>query len=161
MKPSEPLQYPADFPPSTKWKRFFIGVRWLGPDLSFLKDLRASQASRSLASMDVWGGGARNTVAAAAGAAFAKYCGWPTPYFLPNDNVSVIAGGSKFGALDTTDVREAIGTIEEVVGTQMGKTFWEASGSATFGVLVDKLVAAAGPNHSFEADGYAAAQLKR
>ena len=157
MQPSEPLQYPAHFPPSTRWKRFFIGVRWLGPDLSFLKDLRTNQASRSAVSMEIWGGGNRKAVAAAAGAAFAKYCGWPKPYFLPSDDVSVIAGGPKFGALDTTDVGDAIGAIEEIVGTQMGPTFWEASGAATFGELVDKLVVAAGPNHSFKADGFAAA----
>jgi hypothetical protein len=111
--------------------------------------------------MEVWGGAARKAFATVAGAAFAKYCGWSKPFFLPSDNVAVIANGPKFGALDTTDVRDAIGVIEELVGTQMGKTFWEHSGSATFGELVDKLVAAAGPNHSFEADGYAAAVVSR
>jgi hypothetical protein len=161
MQPGEPLRYPAHFPPSTRLKRFFIGVRWLGPDLSFLKDLRANQASRCAASMEVWGSGNRKAVAAAAGAAFAKYCHWPQPYFLPSDNVAVIAGGHKFGGFDTTDVRDAIGAIEEMAGTQMGPTFWEASGTGTFGELIDKLIVAAGPNHSFEADGYAAAQLKR
>jgi len=150
MQPGEPLKYPPHFPPSTKWKRFFIGVRWLGPDMSFLKDLRSAQSSRTAASMSVWGGGDRQALAASVGTAFSMYCGWPTPHFLPIDNVSVIAGGPRFGALDDTDVLDAIGAIEEIADTRMGAAFWEACGSDTLGELVDQLLAAAGPNNSFK-----------
>ncbi|MGY0653051.1 hypothetical protein ACW7GZ_14570, partial [Luteimonas sp. A537] len=76
---------------------------------------------------------------------FAKYCNWPSPYFLPEDNVSVIAGGSTFGWLDGTDTCEAIGAIEEIVGTKMAPAFWEAAGAGTMGQLVDRLRVASGP----------------
>src|SRR6185437_2757811 len=137
MHPSEPLQYPTHFPPTGRWKRFFIGVRWLGPDTSFFSNLRAAQNARSLESMSVWGGVDRQALASALGLVFAKHCNWPSPYFLPEDNVSVIAGGSTFGWLHETDIGEAISAIEEIVGAKMAPAFWEASGSDTLGQLVD------------------------
>ena len=57
------LVFPEHFPPATRWKKFFIGVRWLGPDLSFFKDLKAQQAARSADSMHAWGGGMRQQIA--------------------------------------------------------------------------------------------------
>ena len=99
--------------------------------------------------MGVWGGGDRLALAEGAGRAFSRHCGWPTPYFLPGDNVAVISSGPKFGALDSTDVLDAIGAIEEIADANMGSAFWEACGSSTFGELVDQLLAAAGPNNSF------------
>jgi hypothetical protein len=150
MHPGEPLQYPSHYPPTDKWKRFFIGVRWLGPDLSFFKDLRSAQASRTLESMSAWGGGDRRLLVTEIGVALARYCRWPTPYFLPQDKVSVVVGGPKFAAADDTDVHDVIGAIEEIADVKMGAAFWEASGSGTLGELVDQLLAAAGPNNSFK-----------
>ena len=150
MLPSEPLQYPPHFPPDGKWKCFFIGVRWLGPDTSFFSDLRAAQNARSLESKRLWGGGERQALAVAMGEMFATYCRWPTPYFLPDDHVAVIAGGASFGWLDHTDVDEAIGAVEEIVGTKMTPAFWKAAGSGTLGQLVDQLVAAASPDRAFK-----------
>ncbi|MGY0613467.1 hypothetical protein ACW7G5_14720 [Luteimonas sp. A501] len=95
--------------------------------------------------MSAWGGGDRQVLASSLGAVFAKYCNWPSPYFLPEDNVSVIAGGSTFGWLDGTDTCEAIGAIEEIVGTKMAPAFWEAAGAGTMGQLVDRLRVASGP----------------
>ena len=150
MLPGEPLKYPSDFPPTGGWKRFFLGVRGLGPDLSFFKDLRSAQAARSLVLMDMWGGGDRQALALHVSAAFATQCRWPTPYFLPNDNVSTIAGGPKFGWLDDTDVWAAICAVEEIADVKMGDSFWENSGESTLGQLVDQLLVAAGPNNSFK-----------
>lgn len=150
MHPGEPLQYPPHFPPTTRWKRFFIGVRGLGPDLSFFKELRASQSSRTVESMSTWGGGERQSLAVAVGSIFAKYCNWPSPHFLPEDSVSVIAGGSTFGWLDETDVGDAIAAIEELVGAKMPQGFWDEAGSSTLGQLLDQLASAAGPNQSFK-----------
>ena len=150
MQPSEPLQYPHDFPPAGGRKRFFLGVRWLGPDLSFFKGLRAAQAARTLVLMDIWGGGERQALATLVGGAFSAHCRWPTSYFLPNDSVSTIAGGPSFGWLDDTDVRDAIGAIEEIADVKMGDSFWESSGETTLGHLVDRLLVAAGPNNSFK-----------
>jgi hypothetical protein len=100
--------------------------------------------------MNVWGGGERQALASAVSSIFSRHCNWPTPYFLPRDNVSVIAGGSKFGWLDDTDVHEAVGAIEEIIGVKMASAFWAASGAKTFGQLVDQLLAAAGPDNSFK-----------
>ena len=150
MQPGAPLQYPPHFPPITRWKRFFIGVRGLGPDLSFFKDLRATQSSRTAECLSAWASGEREAFALAVGSIFAKYCNWPSPYFLPGDSVSVIAGGSSFGWLDGTDVGAAIGAIEELVGVKMPQDFWDEAGSSTLGQLLDQLASAAGPNHSFK-----------
>jgi len=150
MHPGEPLQYPPHYPPTTRWKRFFIGVRGLGPDLSFFRDLRASQGARTVESMSAWGGGERLALAEAVGSIFSKHCNWPSPHFLPGDRVSVIAGGSTFGWLDETDVGDAIQAIEELVGAKMPPGFWDQAGSGTLGQLVDQLASAAGPNPSFK-----------
>jgi len=150
MHPGEPLQYPSHYPPTDRWKRFFIGLRWLGPDLSFFKTLRSTQASRNSSTMSAWGGGDRQALASDVGIAFSRYCRWPTPYFLPGDVVSVVVGGPKFAAVDDADVEDVIGAVEEISDVKMGAAFWEACGSITVGELVDQLLAAAGPNNSFK-----------
>jgi hypothetical protein len=146
MHPGQPLQYPPHFPPTTRRKRFFLGVRGVGPDMSFLKELRASQGSRTTESMSEWGGGERQALAVAVGSIFAKYCNWLSPHFLPGDSVAVIAGGSTFGWLDETDVGDAIGAIEELVGVKMPQGFWDEAGLSTLGQLLGQLASAAGPN---------------
>lgn len=150
MHLGEPLQYPSHYPSTDRWKRFFIGVRWLGPDLSFFKALRSAQASRTSSTMNVWGGGERQALASDLGIAFSRYCRWPTPYFLPGDVVSVVVGGPKFAAVDNTDIEDAIGAVEEIADVKMGPAFWKAAGSHTVSELVDQLLAVAGPNNSFK-----------
>src|SRR5574337_1388714 len=100
MLPDDPLRYPSHYPPTERWQRFFIGVRWLGPDLSFFKQLEAQQGSRSSRLLDCWGGGDRASVAAEVGIIFARRLRWSSPYFLPGDNVAVIAGGPRFASID-------------------------------------------------------------
>jgi hypothetical protein len=148
--PDEPLRYPAHYPPTNRWQRFFIGVRWLGPDLSFFKDLRSAQASRTRETIDAWGGHDRQLLATEVGIALAMQCGWPTPFFVPDDHIAVIVGGPMFAATDVTDVSNAIGAMEEIADVKMGAAFWEASGSSTLGDLVDQLLAAAGPDNAFK-----------
>ena len=92
----------------------------------------------------------RQSLAALVGAAFSAQCGWPTPYFLPDDNVSTIAGGPSFGWPDRTDVGATIDAIEAAIDAKMGASFWQASGVGTLGQLVDQLAIAAGPNNSFK-----------
>lgn len=77
------LHYPSDFPPTDRWKKFFIGVRWLGPDISFFADLKKVQAARSLTEMEQWGGGERQKLAEAISAALAVQLGWKSAVFLP------------------------------------------------------------------------------
>ena len=150
MHPDEPLKYPSHYPPTGRWKRFFIGVRWIGPDLSFFKILRSTQASRTSSSLNAWGGGDRQALAAAVGVVFSWHCRWPTPYFLPGDMLSVVLGGPGFAAIDDADIEDAIGAVEETAGVKLGATFWDPCGSSTVGTLVDQLLTAAGPDCSFK-----------
>ena len=143
MTAHPPLRYPPDYPPTTRWKRFFLGVPWLGPDLRFFRALHATQAARTAASMAAWGGGVRQALAEAVGAIFAEHCAWPTPWFLPDDDVAVIADGPGVGWFEDPDRGAAIKAIEALVGTRRPDAFWTSAGSATLGALVDQLVHAA------------------
>ena len=140
MPKSHALNYPAHFPPSDGWGRFFLGVRWLGPDLSFFSQIASLQRARTLKSMDEWGGGERQSTAMLLGSILARRLRWPTPYFLPDDSVAVVVGGPKFGGVDSVDLSDSIGEIEEQLGIKPGPAFWEASGSSTLGGLVDGLL---------------------
>ena len=137
-----PLEYPSHYPPTDRWKRFFIGVRWLGPDLSFFKQLRSQQGARVPGCMTGWGGGDRQALAAHVSSIFAKQLRWPCPYFLPNDKLAVIAGGPEFRSIDDLGADEAVGEIEEHLGITMGAAFWQAAASGTLGELVDQLLVA-------------------
>jgi len=139
---SEELRYPENFPPTGGWDRFFLGVRWLGPDTSFFKDLRKRQASRTAEDMSAWGSGDLREIAMILGEAFSRYCGWPTPYFLPNDVVTVVANGPSFGWMDTTDTEEAVRFIEEALDLTMGAEFWQGIDRETMSDLVSRLLAA-------------------
>src|SRR5881392_3480618 len=107
MRAEDPLRYPPNFPPTNKWDRFFLGVRWLGPDTSFFKKLRQSQSARTADVLSRWGGGKRQDVATLVGAAFSTYLQWPTPFFLPDDDLAVISNGPNFGWVDSTDQGDA------------------------------------------------------
>lgn len=143
MTPLDPLQYPAHYPPSDRWQRFFIGVRRLGPDLSFFRELHAAQAARTPDAMNAWGGGQRQALATTIGVVLSRYCNWPGPFFLPDDSFSVIAGGSSFGWLDEADVDSAIRALEELSGASMPSGFWDAAASSNLADVVDQLMAAA------------------
>jgi hypothetical protein len=150
MRSEDPLQYPPHYPPTDRWQRFFIGVRWLGPDLSFFKQLSAQQKARTSELLVQWGGGTRQQVANKISAILARRFRWSSIYFLPGDNVGVIAGGPRFDSIDGgLDVEEAIDEIEEGLGITMPKAFWQGAGSSTLGEIVDQLLAAgAAPTHS-------------
>ena len=152
MRSDEPLQYPPHYPPTDRWKRFFIGVRWLGPDLSFFKQLSAQQKSRTSEVMEHWGGGIRQEVATEISAIFAKRLRWPSPYFLPCDIVGVIAGGPRFDSIDgDIDAKDAISEIEEYLGITMPASFWQNAASTTLADLAHHLLEAqAAAGNSFE-----------
>ncbi|SFS16992.1 hypothetical protein SAMN05216570_3439 [Dyella sp. OK004] len=144
MLPSEPLRYPDHYPPTNRWKKFFIGVRWLGPDLSFFGHLRQQQASRTVELMGIWGGGEPRSLAIAVGAIFSRHLHWASPYFVPDDPLSVVAGGPRFGAIDSDlDVSDALGEIEEMLGVPLGPVFWRDAAGCTMGELVERLLQAA------------------
>lgn len=120
----QPLQYPAHYPPTDRWKRFFIGVRWLGPDLSFFSALKGRQAARSPALLNAWGGGNRQHLAERVGRIIAKRLHWRTSVFLPEDRINVVLGGPTFDGTDAFDAWEAVRAIEEEFGVKFPDAFW-------------------------------------
>lgn len=119
-----PLRYPDHYPPTERWKKFFIGVRVLGPDLSFFPALEAQQAARTAIVLEAWGGGTRQENAAVVGAIFARRLGWCSPYFLPADALAVILGGPAFDRTDSKDAFDAINEVEEQLGVSLPKALW-------------------------------------
>ncbi len=145
MTSDDTLQYPPHYPPTDRWQRFFIGVRWLGPDLSFFKKLSALQRSRTQEQLALWGGGNRQYVATLIGVILARRLRWPSAYFLPGDNFGVIAGGPRFDSIDgDLDIADAICEIEEQLGVAMPQSFWQSSGTSTLGDVVDQLQSPSG-----------------
>jgi hypothetical protein len=96
-----PLRWPEHFPPSTGVERFFIGVRWLGPDLSFFQALRALQASRDRSSQSAWGNDVERRKLVRFFSAFLhRYVRWPGRYFIPEDALATCLYGPKFDMMD-------------------------------------------------------------
>lgn len=146
MGPDQPLRYPPHYPPTDRWKKFFIGVRWLGPDLSFFSQLRSQQGSRTASSLDIWGGGDRQALAAMIGEVLSTRIRWPSPYFVPGDHVSVAFGGPEFQSMDgDLGAENALRDIEERLGVPLGRTFRDLTNLATLGDLVDALTGAREP----------------
>ncbi|WP_421567342.1 hypothetical protein [Stenotrophomonas sp. PD6] len=139
---SDVLTYPPHYPPRQRWARFFIGVRWLGPDLSFFTALKSLQGSRAAQQMDQWGGGARQRIATVVGEAFARQLRWPSPWFLPGDRLEVIVGGPRFASMDTQqDIANALGEIQQMLGVALPRSYWEIASARTLGEVVDHLMA--------------------
>jgi hypothetical protein len=139
--PNEPLQYPPHYPPTDRWKKFFIGVRWLGPDLSFFKDLRRQQGARTSECMKAWGSTAQEELASVFGRAFKKKLRWPTSYFLPKDKFVVIAHGPKFDMIDNSELlEEVIEEVENYKGNRFPLSFWQASFAKTLGEVVNEIL---------------------
>jgi hypothetical protein len=138
-----PLSYPPTFPPTSKCKRFFLGVRWLGPDLNFLDEIKAQQAARDPSAMDCWPVSARHE-AFETGRILARHLHWPTPYFIPGDRVDVILGGPEFSSIDDLGAEEAVAALEQHFGVTMGDPFWHAAASETLGQLLEGLLMARG-----------------
>jgi hypothetical protein len=136
---ADPLVFPPHFPPTTRWKKFFLGVRWLGPDLSFFKLLKRQQAERLQSQMDVWGCGERRQVAEELSLAFKEKVHWPTSVFLPEDFFQVMCNGPSFGLLDDLGSIAAIRQFEEHYGVRIPNSFWAGREHDTFGQVVDAL----------------------
>lgn len=135
------LRFPDGFPPTERWKKFFIGVRWLGPDLSFFKDLKVTQALRDDSEMATWGGGRRQAVAEELSKVLAVQLGWKTNCFLPEDAVAVVFHGPSF---DFTDPDSAFMAVQETLKNEFKisppDSFWRGHNESTMGVLVDALL---------------------
>jgi hypothetical protein len=98
---TEPLRWPVDFPPREGVKRFFVGVRWLGPDISFFRALRDVQAARDRSVLVAWGNDAqRRKLSRIFSAFFQRHAQWPKRYFVPEDSFAVCMYGPAANVLD-------------------------------------------------------------
>jgi len=139
--PTDALRFPSDFPPKDRWKKFFIGIRWLGPDLSFFKVLKRQQAARTNDQMHAWGGGARQEIATLISETLSRSLGWKTAVFLPQDAFAVACHGPTFDCIDgDCTLMEAIESLEKKYAVSIPITFWEDKEEATFGEVVDAIV---------------------
>lgn len=140
-----PLQFPPHFPPTDRWGKFFIGVRWLGPDLSFFKELKSRQAGRTADCMHAWHGEETKAVAQAISRVLSERLGWKTPFFVPEDAVEVAFHGPSF---DFTDPEAAFDAVREALGHEFGiqpdEAFWRAQSDVTMGQLIANLLAQRG-----------------
>ncbi len=136
----EPLVYPSHYPPTDRWKIFFIGVRWLGPDLSFFKTLKYQQGIRTQDIMDTWGGHERQELARVFGQALSKCLNWGTPYFVPDDKFDVLIGGPTFRMIDAFEVEEIIDILENHIGKTLPSSFWQTSFTKTLGEVIDDIL---------------------
>lgn len=137
---SDFLTYPSHFPPTTRWKKFFNGVRWLGPDLSFFKELKAIQAARSENMIQIWGGGIRQEIAETIGEILSKRLGWASKVFLPGDHFYVVAHGPRFDQLDDYALEEAIEAIEEKYNITIPNDLLGQQEYPTFDMVVDGIL---------------------
>ena len=136
---TDPLVFPPHFPPTTRREKFFVGVRWLGPDLSFFKMLKRQQADRVQSQMEVWGSGKRREIAELLAHGFMREVGWPTSVFLPDDSFQVMCNGPSFGMLDDMGSVAVIQQIEKHYGVRIPNSFWAGREHATFGEIVEAL----------------------
>jgi hypothetical protein len=135
------LRFPDHFPPTSHWKKFFIGVRWLGPDLSFFKALKQTQARREEADLMEWGGGKRQAIATAVSATLADQLGWKSRVFLPQDAVAVAFHGPSFEWTDPESAFEAVVKVLEVgFDLSAPEAFWQSHRESTLGELIDSLL---------------------
>ena len=115
-EPEEPLVWPDDYPPTDPLKKFFLGIRWLGPDLKFFNELCQQQAGRIEENMAMWSTTAEHQTALMMGRHFRRACGWRTDFFLPDDRFSVVVYGPRFQTLETAFLEEATAGIEKELG---------------------------------------------
>jgi len=139
--PSSPLQYPKGYPPTNGWNRFFLGVRWLGPDTSFFKQLKSQQAGRIAEQMECWGGGLRQVIAEKISERLAKYLKWRSKFFLPDDCLEVVCHGPSVESYDTDFALEDAtnDTITELDLT-LPESFWSKNAPDTFGQFIDLIL---------------------
>jgi hypothetical protein len=142
--PEIPLVWPDDFPPTDPVKKFFYGIRWLGPDISFFKRLKKEQGLRNEKLLSTWTDPKEQRVAQLFGECLSKALGWKTPFFMPSDKAVVVAYGPKFQDFDDLGFEEATIDFEHRVEKQFCNEFWERvvdwnDRNVTFGELTRKL----------------------
>lgn len=139
------LQFPEHFPPKTAWKRFFIGVRWLGPDLSFFAAMKAEQGQRTSEDLRAWVAGPERELAVAIGTVLSRELGWKVNVFLPEDSVAAAFRGPSF---DHSDPELAVAALVEMLplefGIQVAPEFFAKRWTGALRQLVNDLLAERG-----------------
>ncbi len=120
----EPLRFPDHFPPKDFWKKFFIGVRWFGPDMSFFEDIEAQQGARDKTHLDIWGGGIRQEIALMFSTDLCELQKWRTNVFIPQDKLNVIWNGPRYQSIDDLAFEHALKIIEKKCGVKIPRSFW-------------------------------------
>ena len=134
------LNWPAHFPPTDPWKRFFIGVRKLGPDLSFFKELKLQQNLRTEESMRDWGTSVhRLEIATTLSRIIQEYAGWPKPFFLPKDSFATITYGPTLLEAEEHPIEDIICKAERLLSRHFDEHFWQTALTKTFGEVVDTI----------------------
>ena len=139
--PASPLSFPDHYPPKTKWGEFFLGVRWIGPDLSFLRSWRDQQAARDPSLISLWGGGTRQEVVQVIGRRAKQSLRWKSEIFVPQDQFSAVIHGPTFGWGDDYPLMSLSDDLQDVFGVPIPRECWDLNGGATLGEVVDTLVA--------------------
>jgi hypothetical protein len=143
---SSPLTWPSHFPPRGR-KLFFIGVRGLGPDLSFFSDLRREQASRSRDVLAMWSADVRRKKIARSLSAFLHlYVRWPGRYFRPDDQLAVCLYGPEFLEIDNWSTEDFIDIATDRYGVVIDHTVLSWHSGITLGEIVDELASRTPPD---------------
>ena len=124
-RPEDPLEWPSHFPPTDAVKKFFIGVRWLGPDLRFFRELCDQQAARTTTLMAAWPTVEERAIALLMGRHFRHSIGWKSEVFLPYDRVCVIAYGPRFVTMDNDFFEESLVGIRKDLCMDLPDAFWQ------------------------------------
>jgi hypothetical protein len=150
---ASPLKYPDGYPPVDGWNRFFLGVRWLGPDTSFFKRLRDQQAGRTAEQMNCWGGGLRQTIAERISEQLSKELKWASSFFFPEDSFQVVCHGPSVESYDPDVVLEdATNHTLASLSIVLPESFWHNEPPVTFGEFVDRLLVNPAPNLPLNSD---------
>ena len=122
----DPIAFPPNFPPKSGWDKFFIGVRWLGPDLSFFQDFQERQELRSESLMSVWHDDKLRRLAIEFGISLKRHLHWKSIYFLPDDTLAAVLHGPKFEQIGgDQDAKDAVEEFQERIGLSAPISFWE------------------------------------
>ena len=138
LEPESPLIWPEDFPPQDRWGRFFLGIRGLGPDLSFFRALATTQGKRTAELLMKWPDEDRARVLFL-GELLKEYAGWPTPYFLPGDQFMVIAYGPRFQDLDELLFGSFVTALNDEIVREIPDRLWNTFRTAIFSEVVAAL----------------------
>lgn len=137
-----PLTWPAHFPPSTAVERFFVGIRWLGPDLSFFQELRASQAARDRSALSAWGDDPeRRKLGRFISVFLHRHIQWPGRYFIPDDSFAACMHGPKLNEIDNHSFEALQDRLLERFDLALGDQQLVRLAAGTLGDLVDCIAA--------------------